>query len=80
MRRRWETLSETNYDLKQGNVSIKWFVEGETNLCYNALDRHVEAGHGDQVKKQTLCLSSANACMSKHQQKYGHDVLFSWAW
>ena len=22
---------------------------GITNLCYNALDRHVEAGHGDQV-------------------------------
>jgi propionyl-CoA synthetase len=25
----------------------KWFVGGETNLCYNALDRHL-AGRGDQ--------------------------------
>jgi hypothetical protein len=49
LRRKWETLSQTNFDLKQGNVSIKWFVEGETNMCYNCLDRHVEAGHGDQV-------------------------------
>ncbi len=26
----------------------KWFVGGETNLCYNALDRHIEA-RGDQL-------------------------------
>lgn len=27
----------------------KWFVGGEINAAYNALDRHVEAGHGDRV-------------------------------
>jgi propionyl-CoA synthetase len=27
----------------------KWFPDGTTNLCRNALDRHVEAGHGDTV-------------------------------
>ncbi len=27
----------------------KWFVGGEVNAAYNALDRHVEAGHGDRV-------------------------------
>jgi acetyl-CoA synthetase len=27
----------------------KWFVGGELNAAYNALDRHVEAGHGDRV-------------------------------
>jgi propionyl-CoA synthetase len=27
----------------------KWFVGGELNTCYNALDRHVEAGLGDKV-------------------------------
>jgi len=26
----------------------KWFVGGRLNTCYNAVDRHVEAGHGDQ--------------------------------
>lgn len=26
----------------------KWFVGGELNTCYNALDRHIEAGRGDQ--------------------------------
>jgi acetyl-CoA synthetase len=27
----------------------KWFVGGEINAAYYALDRHVEAGHGDRV-------------------------------
>ncbi len=27
----------------------KWFVGGKLNASYNCLDRHVEAGHGDQV-------------------------------
>nr|WP_231135182.1 acetate--CoA ligase [Motilibacter deserti] len=27
----------------------KWFVGGKLNVAYNCVDRHVEAGHGDQV-------------------------------
>lgn len=27
----------------------KWFADGELNVAYNCLDRHVEAGHGDRV-------------------------------
>jgi propionyl-CoA synthetase len=27
----------------------RWFVGGELNTCYNAVDRHVEAGRGDQA-------------------------------
>jgi len=27
----------------------QWFVGAETNTCYNAVDRHVEAGKGDQL-------------------------------
>ncbi|WP_026619496.1 propionyl-CoA synthetase [Ensifer sp. WSM1721] len=26
-----------------------WFVDGATNTCYNCLDRHVEAGRGEQA-------------------------------
>ncbi|MFS0866712.1 acetate--CoA ligase [Microbacterium sp. 179-B 1A2 NHS] len=26
-----------------------WFEDGELNVAYNCLDRHVEAGHGDRV-------------------------------
>ncbi len=27
----------------------RWFSGGRLNICHNALDRHVEAGHGDQT-------------------------------
>lgn len=27
----------------------KWFVGGKTNACYNCVDRHVVAGHGDKT-------------------------------
>jgi len=27
----------------------KWFVGGHTNACYNCVDRHVQAGFGDEV-------------------------------
>ncbi|MBT4934050.1 MAG: propionyl-CoA synthetase [Rhodospirillaceae bacterium] len=27
----------------------RWFTGGELNTCYNALDRHVESGRGDQA-------------------------------
>src|SRR5215216_3450899 len=27
----------------------KWFVGGKLNACHQALDRHVDAGHGDRV-------------------------------
>lgn len=42
-------LIRYNFDVRKGPVKIEWFVGAETNLTYNALDRHVEAGHGDRV-------------------------------
>ncbi len=27
----------------------RWFIGGEMNTCYNALDRHVEGGRADQT-------------------------------
>ncbi len=27
----------------------EWFTDAEVNTCYNAVDRHVEAGHGDRI-------------------------------
>ena len=35
--------------LEGGMTDSRWFVGGKTNLCYNAVDRQVEAGHGDEV-------------------------------
>ncbi len=28
---------------------FKWFTDGELNVAYNCIDRHLEAGHGDKV-------------------------------
>jgi len=27
----------------------RWFPDGEINICYNAIDRHVENGDGDNI-------------------------------
>lgn len=27
----------------------KWFPGAQSNMCFNALDRHVRDGHGDQL-------------------------------
>ena len=40
---KWRTVRD--YDFV--NAEIKWFEGGTLNACYNCLDRHVEAGHGD---------------------------------
>ena len=40
---KWDTVRD--YDFV--NAKIKWFEGGTLNACYNCLDRHVEAGHGD---------------------------------
>nr|XP_018894754.1 acyl-CoA synthetase short-chain family member 3, mitochondrial isoform X2 [Gorilla gorilla gorilla] len=29
--------------------STSWFVEGMLNICYNAVDRHIENGKGDKI-------------------------------
>uniref|UniRef100_A0A2K6FQC3 Acyl-CoA synthetase short-chain family member 3, mitochondrial n=1 Tax=Propithecus coquereli TaxID=379532 RepID=A0A2K6FQC3_PROCO len=29
--------------------STSWFVEGVLNICYNAIDRHIENGKGDKI-------------------------------
>lgn len=31
------------------DAALQWFRGGYTNACYNALDRHVLAGHGHQM-------------------------------
>lgn len=33
----------------KGNGFYEWFADAKVNTCWNALDRHVEAGRGDQA-------------------------------
>jgi propionyl-CoA synthetase len=34
---------------ERGNDLFEWFADAKVNGCYNAVDRHVEGGRGDQV-------------------------------
>ena len=44
----WITPPERIFDAQAG-VYGRWFPDARCNACFNALDRHVEAGRGDQV-------------------------------
>ncbi len=42
--RRWDRV------LDRSNVPLyRWFAGGRLNICYNALDRHVDSGRGEQT-------------------------------
>ena len=43
--RRWDQVSDCSY---RGDVSLKWFLGGRLNVCYNCVDRHL-AQRGDQT-------------------------------
>ena len=43
----WFKPWDTVFDGDAG-VYGRWFPGAECNTCYNAVDRHVEAGRGDQ--------------------------------
>lgn len=44
-KKKWTTVSDYSFE---GDVHIKWFVDGKTNISVNALDRHLET-RGDQT-------------------------------
>ncbi len=37
-----------NFDRQKGQVHTSFFDGGRTNICYNALDHHIEQGRGSQ--------------------------------
>ena len=42
--RAWDTVLD-----RSAQPLPRWFVGGEINACYNCVDAHVEAGHGDDT-------------------------------
>ena len=52
----WAAAAEAVHWYKKWDIVLdssnkpfyRWFVGGETNTCYNCIDRHVENGRGDQ--------------------------------
>jgi propionyl-CoA synthetase len=53
----WEEAADSIYWFKRWDKALderdkpfyRWFIGGEINTCYNALDVHVEKGRGDQI-------------------------------
>ncbi|MGE3150610.1 MAG: propionyl-CoA synthetase [Pseudorhodoplanes sp.] len=44
----WIEPAKTIFDPKAG-IYGRWFADGVVNTCWNALDRHVKAGRGEQT-------------------------------
>lgn len=38
-----------NFDIRNGPIYIKWMEGAKTNVCYNAVDRHVKNGLGNKI-------------------------------
>ena len=44
----WEVFPGQALDASRAPI-YRWFPDGRLNLCHNALDRHVQAGRGEQT-------------------------------
>ncbi|XP_043704995.1 acetyl-coenzyme A synthetase, chloroplastic/glyoxysomal [Telopea speciosissima] len=46
-KQKWsDKVYSENMDVREGTIKIEWFRGGITNICYNALDRNIQAGLG----------------------------------
>ncbi|MFY9210962.1 MAG: propionate-CoA ligase PrpE [Aestuariivita sp.] len=50
----------------KGNGLYEWFADGTVNTCWNAVDRHVLAGHGQRV----AIIHDSPITQSKHEITY----------
>jgi propionyl-CoA synthetase len=66
----WIQAPQTIFDAKAG-VYGRWFADATCNTCWNALDRHVVAGHGARI---ALVYDSALSGM-KRKFSYGDTLL-----
>ena len=53
----WQNVSEDIFWFKKPSKILnksnppfyKWFEDGVTNTCYNAIDTHIDKGNGDKI-------------------------------
>lgn len=67
----WEVFPGQALDDSRAPI-YRWFPDGRLNLCHNALDRHVEAGRGEQT---ALIYDSAVAAPGGIRQSYTYREL-----
>jgi len=71
----WEDAAKSVHWFRQPGILIdtdrspfdRWFPDGTTNACYNALDLHVSNGHGDR----TALIYDSPVTESKRSISYG---------
>ena len=51
-----DNVLKYNFDVNKGPIKIEWMVDGKTNICYNALDRHLPTRE-NQVKYFLIILN-----------------------
>ncbi len=61
----WDTKPTKALDDSHAPL-YEWFTDGRVNTCWNAVDRHVEAGRGDQV----AIIYDSPITHSKHEITY----------
>ena len=67
----WDTLPETGLDRSDAPF-YRWFPDGRLNTCFNAVDRHVLAGRGDQkaiIYDSPITGAKSNMTFAELQQK-----------
>ena len=75
------TFLKYNFDHTKGPVSIKWMEGGITNVCYNAVDRHIgrrarSAVKGIGIRKQSGHQGrvSQHSAMGSNDMKSTHSI------
>ncbi|GFU04862.1 acetyl-coenzyme A synthetase [Nephila pilipes] len=67
-----QNIGNYNIDVRKGRVSIEWLKGASTNICYNALDRNVQNGHGEQIAY--YCFRISTTVMNESDGDSGTDI------
>lgn len=44
-----EETFDYNFNVKKGQISVKWMKGATTNICYNMIDINIEKGLGNKI-------------------------------
>ena len=77
----WKKISEDVFWFKKPTKILnkdnppfyKWFTDGVTNTCYNALDVHIDQGRGDKI-----ALIATARHISKNKLEPAIKIIDSW--
>ena len=74
----YENVKEVNFNDK---ISIKWFLKGELNVCYNCVDRHLQT-KGNKIANQFIIstdngmqyVQSYDSIIVKYEPSFNSDI------